>query len=192
MRRLLALPLALPLLLPAALFALASCNESDPEALYIDIRYQLRCIDCEPASNDAPARDVHHLDGDDDFDLSCNATSTDDGRLVSFAAEYFDPDNDANNYAIEVDQAGLDGASHGASCSVKVLDGNSTYKGRCADGDPTVDNPCQLDLKKEGTAIRGTITCRKIPLLDSTTPFRYLVHPNSSRAATIEIRGCTF
>ena len=98
-------------LLPAvslALCALVGCNETDPEALYIDALYQLRCIDCEPRTNDGRSRDIHHLDGDQGFDLSCVTESTSDGRLISFLAEYTDPSNEAEDYAFQIDQAGLD------------------------------------------------------------------------------------
>ena len=192
MRRLLASTLGLSLALPAALCALVGCNETDPEALYIDVLYQLRCIDCEPRTNDGIARDIHHLDGDQGFDLGCESTTVDGDRRVSFSAEYFDLDNESDNYSIQVDQAGLDGAGNGPNCSIKVLDSGSTYEGLCADDEPTEERPCVVDLKKEGDIIRGTLFCDRIPIMDMTSPIRYLKRPNSNKPAELEIRGCTF
>jgi hypothetical protein len=188
MRSLLALPLAVSL----ALCALVGCNETDPEALYVDVLYQLRCNDCEPRTADSPARDIHHLDGDQGFDLSCVSEPTGDGRLISFWAEYTDPENEALDYSFEIDQAGLDGTAHGAACSVKVVEGATTYEGGCTKGDPTAEAPCKLSLKKEGDIVRGTVLCDQIPIQDMMNPFRYLRHPNSNRAAEIEVRGCKF
>jgi hypothetical protein len=175
-----------------ALCALVGCNETDPEALYIDALYQLRCIDCEPRTNDGRLRDIHHLDGDDGFDLSCATESTSDGRLISFLAEYTDPDSEAEDYAFQIDQAGLDDTAHGAACSVKVLDSGSTYKGRCTKGDPTAEAPCKVSLQREGDIVRGTVLCDRIPIQDMMNPFRYLRRPNSNRPVEVEVRGCSF
>ncbi len=190
MRSLLVLHLALLLALPLSVAALVGCNESDPEALYIDVLYQMRCIDCEPRTNDGPVRDIHHLDGDQGFDLGCELSDAKDGAQVSFFAEYDDPGNESNNYSIEIDQAGLGDAANGPRCSVKVLDNGTTYEGSCVATDENPDPPCKVSLKKEKGVIRGSVSCKQIPVQDMREPIRYLYKPNSSKAAPIEIRGC--
>lgn len=183
MRRLLTLSLAL--------CALVGCNESDPEALYIDVLYQLRCLDCEPRTNDGPTRDIHHLDGDEGFELGCELSAAKDGTLISFYAEYVDPENDANDFSIEVNQAGIGETDPGASCTVKVLDNGTTYEGNCVGTEDEPEPPCDVALKKEGGIIRGTLTCDRIPVQDMLEPFRYLYRPSTSKAVPVEIRGCS-
>ena len=187
MRILLVLPLAL-----CASLVLGACNETDPEALYIDVRYQLRCKDCSPRTNDGPVRDVHDLDGDGGFDLSCTTSTGDEGRLIDFSLEYTDPKDDHKNISLVVDQAGLGDAPHGAACSLKVSDGGSTYEGRCANGETTDERPCAIALERSGDIVRGTLDCDRIPIQDMLSPFRYLKAPSSDKPAQIEIRGCTF
>jgi len=190
MPRLLALPLALPLAVAAFVGGLG-CNQSDPEALYIDALYQMRCLDCEPRSNDGPVRDIHHLDGDQGFDLGCDLSpASGDGTLVSFYARYVDPENDAKNFSFEVSRAGLDGADPGATCAVKVLDNGTTYEGNCVATDDMPEPPCTVSLAKDGDVIRGSVMCERIPVQDMREPIRYLYKPNSKKAAPIEIRGC--
>ena len=170
--------------------AVAGCNETDPDPLYIDVVYQMRCKDCEPRTNDSPVRDIHYLDGDQGFALECGTSAGDDGTLISFSAVYTDPENPDNTYGLHVDQAGLDGASASGACSVKVDESGSVYEGRCSNSAPTSGHPCQVKLATEGTTVTGTINCDKIPIQDMMEPFRYFKKPNSDNAADIEIRGC--
>lgn len=179
------------LALSAALCALAGCNESDPEPLYVDVQYQLRCFDCEEHTNEPP-HDIHHLDGDEGFALTCDTNPTEDGSLISFSAKFTDPENDKNDYGVEVAQAGLDDTPHGAGCTVKIFEGATTYAGRCADDEVDDDHPCEVALHREGEVVRGTLSCDRIPIENMVEPFRYLRRPDADKPAEVEVRGCVF
>src|SRR5688500_1593258 len=63
----------------AAFALIASCNEEDPAALFADVSYQLRCLDCNPIAPDGPKRDFSTTDGQNGTELSCRGS----GGLVS-------------------------------------------------------------------------------------------------------------
>ena len=181
MRRLLALSLiAAPTLL--------ACAKEDPPPQYVDIDYQMRCLDCQPIAPDYSAHDVTAIDGEDEFDVSCRTRGS--KPTLTFSVGHEDQKTESNSFSFRIVDASLSRGDPGASCHVTVIEGNSTYDGDCTGGVPSVDKPCQLELKKDNDVITGSILCRNIPNMLSREITRNLVKPGSDKAAKFELHGC--
>ena len=189
MRRLLVSHPAVPA--AALLFSCAlGCTEDDPAALFIDFNYQVRCIDCEPRSNDDPARDVHAVDGEDGLTLTCSAIDRGGDRLVSFSIEHTDPKTGGVDYSFSLDQANLDSSDPGAGCRVNVKEGSNSYEGNCTGKEATEDEPCIVKLEKAGDGVTGSLHCVHIPNKAQPTIQRYIVAGGKESAAKFEVTGC--
>jgi hypothetical protein len=181
------------LVLTAALAGLLGCTEQDPDPLYVEINYQLRCLDCVPRANDYPEHHVMHLNGDDGHTARCDTLRRDSDTLVSFGVTYVDRGNEDRSYSLAVNQAGLDGAEHGPPCAVTIGEGVNTFEGACAEDETTAERPCAVDLERDGDIVRGTLYCDKVSIKGMTTFIRYLTAPAPSQdPAGIEIHGCSF
>lgn len=180
------------LLVVAAIFScMLGCKQEDPAALFIDFAYQVRCVDCEPQSNDEPARDIHAVDGEHDLTLTCNVIERGGERLVSFSIEHTDPDTGSVDYSLSVDQASLDSKDPGAGCRVNAKEGSNVYEGLCTGDEPSDETPCALaDLKQSGDGIKGSLHCIHIPNKAQPTITRHIAAPSTEKAAKFEVTGC--
>ena len=175
----------------------AACNNVDPAPVFIDLDYQVRCIDCEPRAPDDPKRQLALLDGDMGYQIDCHASTVSKDRVLSFSAIYEDPEDSKNKHSIELLQASFDGKDPGDKCEVRVGEANNGYKGKCTGGEPTADNPCQVKLKVDEGVVRGTVLCIGIPnqALEGTTRYLVLSNPidpkeDDKQPATFEVQGC--
>jgi hypothetical protein len=182
MRRLLILAIA-------ANFSFA-CADEDPPPLYVDVDYQVRCIECQPIAPDDAVRRVDALDGERGFAVECNVTRREGDRLLTFNAAYTDPDEARNNYSIGLIQVNLDGAGPGNSCRVTVVEGNNSYEGLCTNDDPSSEQPCRVELEAEDGIVMGSVLCENVPNRNQSMLTRHLVAPNSQSAARFEVHGC--
>ncbi len=167
-----------------AVVALLGCTNEDPAALFVDISYQLRCIDCDPRSPDGPMRDLLLVDGEMDTTLTCAASASGSTHEVDFSAQN-------SQYSLELHQVRL-GANPGDQCQIEVKEGSgNTYRGGCKAVGSDDDAPCEVELTNEGGAITGSILCRRIQHTLTPTYTRYLLSPGSQdEAAEITIQGC--
>jgi len=172
-----------------AVTALA-CSEENPPPLYVDVNYQVRCIDCEPRAADDSPRDVRAIDGESGFDVACSITERGGDRLLTFSAIYMDAERPSRSYGLSLVQANLDGGDPGGSCLVVVSEGNNTYEGGCTAEDPDDEDPCQVELEAEDGIVTGTILCAEVPNKNSSMITRHLVDPNTEDPAEFEVHGC--
>jgi len=180
--------IVLALVAASCLFA---CVEEDPAPLYMDLDYQVRCIDCEPRTPDDDPHEIEAIDGEGNFTIDCNATRRGGDRLVSFSALYRDPEREDDNFSISVVQANLDSGDPGGSCRLGVTEGDNRYEGKCTAGDPTTEEPCQIELEEEDGIVSGSLLCDNVPNLSSTLITRYVVEPGSSDPVEFEVHGCS-
>ena len=167
------------------------CSKEDPAALFMDFNYQVRCIDCEPRSNDEPARDIRAVDGEDDLTLTCTLLDRGGERFVSFSLEHANEDaDDGVDYSFALEQVNLASGDPGSGCRVKVKEGNNLYEGLCTGDDPTDDVPCQVEVEEEGDGIKGSVHCVHIPNKAQSTITRHIATPSTEKAAKFEVTGC--
>jgi hypothetical protein len=185
MRRLLVLAC-----LGCALACWAGCKNEDPAALFLDINYQVRCGDCDPRSNDDPARDIHAVDGEDDLTIDCTTIERGGDRLVSFSLEHTDPKLGGIDFSLAVDQVNVDSNDPGDGCQVVAKEGSNVYQGECTGGDPSDDRPCSIKLKQEGDGVTGTLHCIHIENKAQPTFQRHITAPGNDKPAKIEVTGC--
>jgi hypothetical protein len=171
--------------------ALAGCVQQDPSPLFLDLSYQVRCIDCQPVATDNLPRTIAALDGEGGFSVACSAQLSGKDRLLSFSATLIDAKHQSNNYSIKVIQADLDKSDPGAGCRVVVAEGANTYEGRCTSGDTTTEKPCQITkLKVDNGVVKGKLLCNNIPNNTDANTTRYVVKPSTTAAADFEVHGC--
>ncbi len=170
-----------------------SCTSQDPEPVYLDTTYQLRCIDCVPRVPDEANHAIMQLDGEAGFTLGCSAEKTGGKTLLTFSAAFSDPMHADQNYEFKISQARIDAKDPGGSCEVRLLEAGNTYLGKCTADAPTTDTPCQLTFKVVGGIVHGTVYCDNIPNPSaSPATTRYLVAPSTaSDPAKFEIHGCS-
>jgi hypothetical protein len=177
--------LALCLCVSPALFA---CSEQDPAPHFIDVTYQVRCIDCQPVTTDDSTRRVLAIDGENNFEVSCHANGG--GPLLSFSATHTDKENKDNNYSLEIQRASLAGRDPGKSCTVLVTEGSNSYLGGCTDDEPTDDLPCKVKFTRDGQNVTGSILCKHIQNKNTGEFTRWVVKPGTMKALTFEVDGC--
>jgi hypothetical protein len=167
-----------------------ACTEDDPAPVYVEVDYKVRCLDCTPRAQDDPVRNISALDGERDFTTRCDVARRSGGRVVTFEAVHSDPGNSARNYSFRVSQVPLDG-SPGVGCSVRVVEGSNRYEGRCTDGEPDADRPCQVEVEVEDGIVTGSVHCVRIPNTANASVHRYVTAPRSAgRSASFEVHGC--
>ena len=178
MRRLLLLTLSF------AAFPLA-CVNSDPAPVFVDVSYQLRCIDCEPRTADDSAHTINALDGENGFRVTCDSQRQGKDRLVTFSAGVTDSKHPSNSYAFKIFQADVDKSDPGSSCHTQVVEGSNSYDGPCSSGEPSSDRPCQLKLKLKDGVIKGSVLCNAIPNRNDSMLTRHLVSPWHDRGGAV-------
>jgi len=188
------------LLSVGCLFAVAvaamGCNNVDPAPLYIDIDYQVRCLDCEPRSPDDPARRIALINGELGYQMDCHTSVVDGDEVLSFSILYSDPDDSSARHEIAVDRVDYQSGQPGSKCEVSVRERSNLYEGGCTGSTPTADEPCQIEINVEDGVVRGEILCLEIPNSNIVTSTRNLVHSDETgepdeRPAVFEIYGCT-
>jgi hypothetical protein len=170
--------------------AVAACSSDTTPTIYVDLAYQLRCLDCDEHAGDSPVHKIKVVDGEDDFSLDCVIRQATEGRKLKFTAMNLDVKNSANNRSFSVDSAGIGDVSQDG-CSVRVVEGNNTYVGTCSSDEPSSDAPCQVSFTLQDKIIKGSVYCANIPADGNQTSTRYLVAPNTaSDPATFSLYGC--
>ncbi len=183
MRVLASLAFVLGVVLPA-------CSTEDPLPVYVDIDYQVRCLDCVPLAVDYPARRIRHVDGEADYEISC-AVREGERRAVTFEVDYRDPDNSSRRHRLQVNSALIDGKDPGKSCRVRVVEGNTTFEGRCTSGDPTAEETCKVSFDVEDDVLKGRIYCDEITSTAMLSTKRYLVQSGTvDEPVEFELQGC--
>jgi hypothetical protein len=172
--------------------SLSGCTEEDPAPLYIDVRYQVRCIDCEPRAPDDPVRDVELLDGELGFTVECSVVQRGDDQLLNFRAAYIDDDRPSSNFSLRMEQVTLDDNDPGPDCRVTVAEGANSYRGECTTEEPDGAAPCQIDLRVEEKIVFGEVFCDGVPNRTNAMTARHLVAPGTEdEPAEFELHGCT-
>jgi hypothetical protein len=184
------------ILLAFVSFAVSGCASTDDPALFIDVDYQVRCL--EPCMS--AADDVKHqfatLDDDQGFQVECYATTVGKDRVLSFSAQH-DVEGTNMDYGIEVLQAAFQGDDPGSKCLVRVKEKSNRYVGKCTGGDPEPDAPCQVEIDIKDGIVTGTLFCVQFPNEGNEMSTRHLVlsdrfgttHDDLT-PATFEIHGC--
>lgn len=164
----------------AALALLASCNEEEPAALFADVAYQLRCLDCDPIGPDGPKRDFSVVDGQNDTSLSCDASS---GRI---SLEISNPE-----FTFRIIKA-RPGKDPGNECEIRVSEGSGNeYRGGCKKVGGDGSNPCEVELTVSGSSFSGTVQCRNIVRNLNAIYERQVVAPGTTdEPAEISVEGC--
>jgi hypothetical protein len=182
-------PVGLGLL--SLLAVLTGCTSETTPIVYIGMTYQVRCLDCQPRDTDPNPRDIRAVDGEAGYNLQCAVTKSGGTRRVTFSAEHQSSDS-TKKYLLTVSGGRLDGEESDGPCVVRVIEGDTTYKGDCSTDDPTTERPCQVSFKEKNGVIKGSLYCDKIPVDGNLTQIRYLVAPYSSEdPAEFELYGCS-
>jgi hypothetical protein len=172
--------------------ALAGCTSESTPVIYMSLAYQVRCIDCEPRGPDDPAREIKHVDGEDDYDLDCEVRRVDGTRRVTFSASQIDPKMPSTNKSFGIELAAIDEDDSELNCTVNVVESGNAYQGACSSDAPEDSGgPCQVNLRVQKGVIKGGVYCDDLPNRNDPSTARYLVEPSTrSDPATIEIHGC--
>jgi len=161
---------------------LASCNAEDPAALFADVSYQLRCLDCNPIAPDGPKRDFSTTDGQNGTRLSCRASN----GLVSLEIV-------GEGFMFKILDA-RPGDQPGNQCEVQVSEGGTSneYRGACKPVDGAGMQPCEVELVSDGDGgFAGTVECHRIPHRVTSAAFRHVVAPGSTdKPANVSAQGC--
>lgn len=175
--------------------AVFACTSDTTRVIYMDLSYQVRCLDCTPAAPDESAHKIKAVEGEGGLDLTCRAQRDGDTRLINFNSTYpGSSDTDGDNtgrYVLRVERADLDGDSN-EFCQVHLEESGNTYEGRCGRGEPTEDQPCRVNLSVEGGVVKGDVYCSRITNINTARDIRYLVAPMTrAEPATFQVYGCT-
>jgi hypothetical protein len=169
-------------LLALAALALISCNDEDPAALFADVSYQLRCLDCTPVSADGPKRDFSVTNGQDGTELRCNVSS----GLISLEIS-------GEDFKLNI----LDtrpGDDPGNRCEVQIAEGGSgnEYRGGCKAVGASGTQPCEVELVRDGEgSFDGTVECHGIRHRVTAAATRHVVAPSTTdKPAQISVQGC--
>jgi hypothetical protein len=182
-------PLVLSVLLG---LVLSACNEENPAPLFLDIDYQIRCLDCEPRAPDSLRHNFATLDGEQGFTLLCSTANQGGDRVLNFSATYLDPEGaQSKNFSIRLISVNLDSSDPGDGCRVVATEGGNTYEGHCTSAEPSGDDECQIKVDVEHETVIGSILCEKIPNRSTNEVVRYLVKGGGSSAAEFVFEGCT-
>lgn len=165
----------------------------DPNALSVDIDYQLRCLDCLPTAADSPARRIHSGESGPDVALECEVVQRGDERFATFSISYVDPVSSEQSFSLSVRNASVDGAGDpGPQCEVRVREGAQEYRGPCIGTAPSSTVPCGLQLSLDATDLTGSLRCHRIQHLLSASLFRHVVAPGAdSEPAVFAFHKCS-
>ena len=175
----------------SAVLLLAACEKLDPEARFASVEYQVRCVDCEPRAPDERRHEITLLDGEEGYEVSCDAVQAGGKDVVTFRIAFDDPDAPSSAHRFEIQKAEYGGSGPGSQCEVIIREGRNRYIGDCSGSKPSEDVPCQLELETEGTQVIGSLFCANIPLEGAPTVTRHVVEPGTEdKPARFEVHGC--
>lgn len=90
-----------------------------------------------------------------------------------------------------VTSAFIDGKDPGSACRVRVVEGNTTFEGRCTSGEPTADKTCKVSFDVDDDTIKGRIYCHQFASTAMLSTKRYLVQPGTvDDPVEFELQGC--
>jgi len=172
--------------------SVAGCSSDSTPTVYVDLAYQIRCLDCNPRAPDDDPREIKAVDGEDGYRLTCDVKKVGGSRRVNFAIEQTANDASTDGHAFRVELANLDGEDTTLQCSVHVLEGVQSYAGACSsDAPPDSGGPCQANFRLEKGVIKGGVYCDNIPVEAAPEITRYIVAPGTRDSpAQIQIYGC--
>lgn len=173
-----------------ALSALSCKPDYDPP-VYLEAKYQVRCLDCEQHAADEPARDIAQLDGEFDMTIECTVSKINSKRSLNLNVSY-KPSSTEQRYGIRINRLNIDDKTQSDECEVQVVEGANTYKGTCTGDAPDEGKPCQVSFKPdEDNIVKGSLYCKRIPLVGSPVNYRYVVDPGTNdKPAKFEIQNC--
>jgi len=190
--------------------SLAACGD-DPSPVFANIKWKVRCDQVGGCSG-IPARDIEHLDGEEDHNITCSVTSTAGGnQRLSFSA------NMANEYGIAIQGAEFSSAGVivGAGCQATVREEGNNYTGTCGSSTIVADclddnedppgtvvytecfQPCRLHEiqvadESSGPVITAKLECRGLGNRADRLREREVTGPTSSTTpVSIEIQNCS-
>jgi len=184
------LGLSLGLVVVCGLGAFACKSESDPP-VYLDAEYQLRCLDCTPATADSPEHEIQLLDGEFDWRVECDVRSIGGRPTLTVNAQYL-PGRESDEYGFKFTRVAIgEDEEQTDVCTIAVTEADNTYEAGCTSGDPTGDKRCQVSFERKDEIVEGTVYCNKIPNPRFLQTYRYLVGPGSmTRGAKIAVHNC--
>jgi hypothetical protein len=182
--------------LPLALLGLGlpACSTDTTPAVYSELTYQVRCLDCEPRAPDEASHTIKVVNGENGYKLGCAVERVDAVRRVTFSVEHNDPAHPSMDHMFKVASGNLDAAESEPRCSLQVLESANTYVGSCSSSapDPEAGVPCQATFELKAGVITGGVYCTAIANSANLFATRYLVAPNTrSEPAHFEIHGCS-
>lgn len=178
------------LLWPILLACSASCSSDTTPTVYIQLSYQVRCLDCNPRAPDDNEHDVKNVDGEDGYNLSCTVKKEDGERKVTFTADHLSSDS-GSNYSFKLENGNLDGDDTSGECQVTIIEGDNTYKSPCSSDAPSDDSPCQAQFSVDNGVIKGGVLCNNIVNEATSALTRYVVAPGSrTDQAKFALYGC--
>lgn len=172
------------------LACIASCSSDTTPTVYIQLSYQVRCLDCSPRAPDDNQHDVKNVDGEDGYKLTCDVKKEGGERKVDFAVEHVSSDA-GSNYTFKLDSGNLDGDDSSGACQITVIEGDNTYKAACSSDEPSESSPCQAHFNVDNGIIKGSVLCNNIANEATSTLTRYVVKPGTrADAAEFALYGC--
>jgi hypothetical protein len=171
--------------------SLAACSSESTPAVYMDLSYQVRCLDCEPRAADYPERMIKNVDGEDGYALKCEVTQTAGARRVTFSSTHLDPKASSTDHVFKISLGNIDRDDAEHPCEVKVIEGANSYVGAGTSDPPSDAAPCQARFSVKDGVITGGVYCDNIPGEVDATTTRYVVAPATrSDPAAFKLYGC--
>jgi hypothetical protein len=168
---------------------LSACTSDTTPAIYIDMGWQVRCLNCERTAQDDPARAVKNVSGENGLTLKCDVRKVSGTRRVEFSIDHPSSNQD-DKYGIDLALGDLDSSDPSDAC-VTVREGDNTYSYMCPNEDDAFTNPCQASFSVKDNIISGTVICEKIPNSGTNELTRSVVAPGSrTDGASFKLYGC--
>jgi hypothetical protein len=178
------------LLWPILLACSASCSSDTTPTVYIQLSYQVRCLDCNPRAPDDNEHVIKNVDGEDGYKLTCQVKKENGVRRVDFSVAHTSSDA-ASSYTFTLEKGSLDGDDSSGECQVTVIEGDNTYKAPCSSDEPSDDSPCQAQFSVDKGVIKGGVLCNNILNEAASTLTRYVVSPGTrTDPAGFSLYGC--
>jgi len=172
---------------------LSACADDAKSIVYLDLAYQVRCLDCVPYVAEGGPHNIHAVDGEEGYRLTCDVTRLDGVRSVSFSV--LQPaDDSGEKLSFSFEQVDLDSPTPaGSRCQVRLTQSGNTYEGACSADAPSVATPCQVSLSEQAGTISGQVLCQGIPnIAGLRAGVRHVVAPGTrDQPAALSIHGCS-
>ena len=170
-------------------FSLAACTSDTTPAIYMEMGWQVRCIDCGRSAQDDVPRTVKNVSGEAGFTLDCDVRKVSGTRRVDFSIDHPSTDQD-DKYGIAISLGNLDTEDTEDVC-VRVYEGDSTYTYECPSEDASFANPCKASFTIKDKIIEGDVKCDNVPNQGTNEITRSVVTPGSrTDAAHFKLYGC--